>query len=492
MNVVWRREWIHPFESAWSILEKFAFANVLSHKELVSVIGRRAGSNVAPSFAKSMRNLISLHGLDCDTLSRFLNYNLHAHNSAYLDLLIKCVRTDINNEQYWLKDNLHWCVECMEVGHHSLFHQFLLIDHCPYHNKQLINVCHSCKQPIPYLLGEGMSGAFICICGHPLLDLSMKWSHWSQEFTIQNKSLTKWILNNTEDAVQTHGLNWLIINDLSKRRLNFDFEQLLLPSDVEKQIRYEYYMGEESFQSFDFNTNWIYKQIYDITRDIFKSIDKHLRRTYLHKHRSCIKRLNCLLKEPGESFPEICPYAYAYVFWKQSLLKYQPFYEKFCGARRLNTVNDFTVSTPLYEEVIRGFYDKTIIHSNYFKNYSFEVFKWMLAKSIGMMYLDLFYIWYASAEKGAKGVYLQNTPQNHFVAFGFTTKNKKVHFRKIKISEHKLDKDLVCPFNTKSKRKVSPSACEHPPLALTMLNRTNETEQLKYVNDYIKRLSLIQ
>ncbi|MCR8842611.1 hypothetical protein NQ117_02860 [Paenibacillus sp. SC116] len=198
------------------------------------------------------------------------------------------------------------------------------------------------------------------------------------------------------------------------------------------------------------------------------------------------------MKEPGEPFPEICPYAYAYVFWKQSLLKYPPFYEKFCGARKMNAVYDFTISTPLYEDVIRELYDQTIIHSDYFRNYSFNAFRWMLAKSIGMMYLDSFYSWYDSAKQGAKGVYLPNIPENLIVAFGFSTKNKKIHFRKIRISEHKLDKDLVCPFNTKSKRKVSPSACEHTPLALIMLNRSNNTEQLKYVNDYIRRLSMTQ
>ncbi len=58
-----------------------------------------------------------------------------------------------------------------------------------------------------------------------------------------------------------------------------------------------------------------YGEMYEAVEDTLQSFEKNLFRTYLAKHQHCIKRFTGLFKSLGQDFPEICPYAYAYVFW---------------------------------------------------------------------------------------------------------------------------------------------------------------------------------
>jgi hypothetical protein len=57
------------------------------------------------------------------------------------------------------------------------------------------------------------------------------------------------------------------------------------------------------------------------------SLGKHLKKTILKDHKTCIRRYVTVSKQVDKPDPPICPFAYAYVKWKQSLLKIDSYYD---------------------------------------------------------------------------------------------------------------------------------------------------------------------
>ncbi|NRF95387.1 hypothetical protein HQN89_31420 [Paenibacillus frigoriresistens] len=59
------------------------------------------------------------------------------------------------------------------------------------------------------------------------------------------------------------------------------------------------------------------------------SFDKYLNKMILSDHCHFIRRFSGLYKTRQEKdFPEICPYAYAYVFWNEAFYNINPFYNE--------------------------------------------------------------------------------------------------------------------------------------------------------------------
>lgn len=69
-------------------------------------------------------------------------------------------------------------------------------------------------------------------------------------------------------------------------------------------------------------------EIYSENINCFRSIDRYIKRKYLKKHNLYILSFQELRKHDGGEFPPICPYAYAYVLWKHTLLQTTKFYNQ--------------------------------------------------------------------------------------------------------------------------------------------------------------------
>lgn len=82
-----------------------------------------------------------------------------------------------------------------------------------------------------------------------------------------------------------------------------------------------------------FHYHKLLKYLYNVTRDSYLVVEKNLRSRLLKGHKNCIERFQFMLKERGADFPPICPFAYAYVFWRKSLLQYEKFYSPPRGGR---------------------------------------------------------------------------------------------------------------------------------------------------------------
>jgi len=89
MNIVWRKEWIRPYESAWSILEKFRYANVVDRSTIIRAFGiekvqKIKGSHIGDQF----RDLLYLIGLDPSLTESYLSFDLHTHNDQTSSCLL--------------------------------------------------------------------------------------------------------------------------------------------------------------------------------------------------------------------------------------------------------------------------------------------------------------------------------------------------------------------------------------------------------------------
>src|SRR4051794_35734908 len=149
----WNKNWVLPFESPWSILQKFQYANVLRDTDVFKTLGgERIQKKKSPLWSQIDRNLVDLNAFDDVRSKAFLDIQLKQLSEQYYrNLLGSC---DSNLISRFIQRVLYYCPECLNNGYHSIFHQFKLFDLCPFHNKVLQNHCPNCKAIYPFELNE--------------------------------------------------------------------------------------------------------------------------------------------------------------------------------------------------------------------------------------------------------------------------------------------------------------------------------------------------
>lgn len=139
----WNRNWVAPYESLWSILNKFAYFNNVSLQDVKNLF--------KDAFLKKfLIHRWNLHSISMDTDENNM--------SIILDLkpveLQKSVLTSMIPESdiEWLTPykNLRYCPKCIVSGYHNIFHQMYLITKCPIHEVALMEECPNCRRNIPY------------------------------------------------------------------------------------------------------------------------------------------------------------------------------------------------------------------------------------------------------------------------------------------------------------------------------------------------------
>jgi hypothetical protein len=107
-----------------------------------------------------------------------------------------------------------------------------------------------------------------------------------------------------------------------------------------------------------------------------------------------------LLKKNGERFLPICPCAYAYVFWRQSLFGLSHFYNPIHGIRtNRGGKYGFRVISPLYRDELKELFDKSKIAIG--TEYGRSAVIWLINKASAFLYLRLFWKWFEIAGEGA-------------------------------------------------------------------------------------------
>lgn len=520
-SLTWSTEWLSEFESPWSIFEKIKYTNELSKKDLFYLFTYSHNNNT--NRGKTNNNLYKMHLFDEKNFEKLLGFSLKKYNE---DLILN-LSTFLNNsdrkkrkpsvvDRYW-RDSLTFCSQCIKDGYHSILHQFELLTVCAFHGIPLTDQCPNCKIKYPYEISDinFFEAPFICTCGYVLKDFqraSSLYSIW------KNYSQT--------DLIDSNVKSWLEMDNNHKKKLNaiylyphtsmHETPQLLqffidrsgTASTASKKkyvivkssfhiqrwnnINYVQNMYNYNLRTSDdeikyLNDSFYYAQTYEkIVKSecikarihVYSAIAKHLRKTILKKHKSCIKRFTSVVKKIDGSDIPICPFAYAYVRCRQQMMRIDYYYDvdsKPYGYNRQNEVSDLTLTGLTDHDPILD-----LIHSylNFhpIKQHNYSNLRWLISHMYGFLYLHLFK--YYLLESKHYYLFNEDITLKNILAFDFSKSDineVKVFLDQENINQFLASNTLVCPYPTRKLKRKSPNEKSFHPLeiAIEQVNRAD-------------------
>ncbi|KGP81921.1 MULTISPECIES: hypothetical protein [Paenibacillus] len=392
MNIVWRKDWIHEYESPWSVFEKLALVNLINRNEILYVFGSKKVKKIKQHIGDTHRDLLRLNGFDLEKLHQTLDYKLKEHSDNIIMQLLAPFYDFYGVWDPWFHDDLQWCPQCMEGGFHSWLHQFKLFDTCAFHENKLIDTCPKCMQTIPFLLSnKQLESAFQCKCGHILATLGFSnWNDWKESPQL-NQSILSWLEFNM-NSVNEQQTKWIV----HEQHCNLT---LLLQNEPEE---IKYFDPIEPIQQDYLYSNLFRKEQQKICSNAFQIVEESLLQEFLGNHQDCITQLIDLRKKDDMSdFPTICPYAYTYVFWRKSLLMEERFYG-------FNPFNNELISTKaplLIEEHLEHFTTQLINYQIKMHNsIDRRIILWVLEKLVTQFSENFFDAWFDIAGKGCEEI----------------------------------------------------------------------------------------
>lgn len=469
MSITWNENWILPYESTWSILEKVKFANQVSTKQLIQIFGTEdSKKNRIGKVGKRFRNLQTMEGLDVTVLEQVLGINILEQSKKALEEIDSLLPRSIKSKEL-IDENLVFCVHCIKQGYHSILHQLNIINMCPIHLSNLERSCMNCKLQIPYQLApHEYEIGFVCNCGESLI-LDYKGSSqfidsWTNEQTITDRIISPW-LNCFSTSKRQRIAKSIVQKDLFNSNNNV-IEHLI--STMEESNK-KTYLVQKSPKRSEKN---LYDEIYNTARNILISFEKNLQRTYLSDHRHCIKRFSGLFKRREDNqFPEICPFAYAYIFWRESFYNINPFYNDSAPLRKKNLKN---LELPFYknnDSVTETL--NTIISTS---TVSVRTLNWMISHMVWNVADSHFKEWLKIAvEYAPKSIrpvtkYDFSAANNSLYSFIVNEYNSNIeyHFTKnpktIKFSKH----EIFCPYQESNSKYIHEDEISHLPMRLAI------------------------
>ncbi|MFC5528260.1 hypothetical protein [Cohnella yongneupensis] len=210
----------------------------------------------------------------------------------------------------------------------------------------------------------------------------------------------------------------------------------------------------------------------------------------------CIKSLMELKKEDGEDFPPICPYAYAYVFWRKSLLKLEYFYRQTRGDEiKLPKLYGLEFATKLIHDELKYYRLRFLDYSTLTLDKQEAAVNWLLNRVTAEFCISFFKEWLEIAHKGTLELKVpnwNNIVQMKVISFPKIAFNFNVYDSNGKIEcilKNSVAKLPVydCPYNTIKKRRALKKMRTHHPLNVAMKVfdcPNNENLQLKSYVDF--------
>ncbi|TVY02170.1 hypothetical protein [Cohnella terricola] len=334
----WDSSWLKPYESEWSIFEKFKYANTANMKDILTTFG---GEAISAKLSKPIypsewvTELSNMNQLSDEKLSDVFGVDFK--------LIIATQKKTIHIlSQPTLRDNLYYCKKCLKYGYHSLFHQFKLVHYCPFHpNEKLLNYCPGCNMAIKYNLSDKTKG-FECSCGHTFMNTKenycLLWNKykpvpvdqtiikWLSLVSVEREVLNSFILPKridpeTKPNLMKYLLSIIDPNNNTKHNLNAHtatanpkvMSQENLSNEYAEVMSIKHY--DDRYRIKDKLEKKVFTEIYDSTKLTYNAVSSHLLKTVLRKHKSCIKRFFNF----DVDVEPICPYAYAYVHWRKHI-----------------------------------------------------------------------------------------------------------------------------------------------------------------------------
>lgn len=494
MNVVWRREWTKADETPWSIFEKMSYANWVGRNEMMRVLGSPEVKRITSTvIGNNRRELFDMSGFDSELLNTILDINLFEQNKSNIESLIGPLQYFRGPGHNWFSKQLRWCPDCLDSGFHSWHHQFILVSECPYHGTALFESCPCCHEQIPFLFSDKRLGSpFMCKCGHSLADVyNSRWRKWDQSFNIKSPSLIRWLSDSKKKTEE--GERWLFLPEYC------DIEIITIKQPI---IQLKGNKSKETLMENAFRSDTFRERFFNENRLVFLAIEKYIISKLLKEHHQCILQLLELRKEEGSGFNSLCPYAYAYVFWRKSILMLEHFYRIHrddIKPPNIRTHELDTVTKLIHNEI------KSIINEYVgltTKNGSSErAIFWIMNKVTAQFSINFFVEWLKIAEEGAREEYtpkwseIEKMKDACFPRFAFRfniTKDKQLIEFFLKSVRSQLPV-YDCPNKFVSNRRKIQNMKSFTPQKVALRVFDNPSEENKdlqrYVDRYVRKLS---
>jgi hypothetical protein len=216
-----------------------------------------------------------------------------------------------------------------------------------------------------------------------------------------------------------------------------------------------------------------------------------------------------LIKRRGEPFPPICPYAYAYVFWKESFYNINPFYHDVAPIKRKNLKRltlPFEQHSEVVDELIRNITNDISNHNQvnlmlghiHWRDVSENIdsMLWLLGHTVWNIARDHFFEWLNLAAEFAEKHIRPTIQFDKFdlqgSIFSFVRTNESIEFHLTREKLQVLDK-LICPNHDKRYKEFIEDEISHLPIRLAMQPGFEEERHLliKYLAG-LKIFSLIR
>ncbi|MFX3637402.1 MAG: hypothetical protein ACE3L7_02005 [Candidatus Pristimantibacillus sp.] len=488
MNVIWRTEWAQEFETPWSIFEKLSYCNRINRNKLLRFFGSKETRQIKNNkIGDKRRELFQLTGFDIELLTQAIELNLFRHNISTINQLIAPLQHFNRLSQFkWFYQNLRWCECCIRSGYHSWWHQFILVDKCPFHDLPLIDSCRKCNKIIPFLLNDSrFSKPFECSCGYCLADFSLTtWNSWSTKYTLSDISTLTWL----DDKWRKEHNNNLVIYP---KQISVELLTMKNPTFSIGIKRAQHILDWEYINSNEFK-NRLYKE----NRRTFLSIEKHIMKKYLGNHHHCLEQFWWLKKEIGSEFPKICPYAYAFVFWRYSLLNLDRFYRR--NFRYYDFNDDGQLITELLSSEINFLIDEFV--SQIKGKYADDALFIILNRYTSQFCLNYYTAWLDLAGEMSDLTALSQSSDNMKIdclpqiSFRYQVTLEEINRVECYVSPKftTFSDDLQCPNRNSSLRKKIRSMVSFTPEKVAMDVYDSPTDEnlsiQKYVDRYVAKL----
>lgn len=132
MRLTFDLKWRQPYESSWCTHEKIKFANECTGTEylkLLHIVDKNKTNQILPdALSKSI-----------DAINKLESFLEISFNNAYLQDIKNILGPlyQYNDIDRYFAGYLRFCPICISKGYHSIYHQLLFNQYCPFHNQLL-------------------------------------------------------------------------------------------------------------------------------------------------------------------------------------------------------------------------------------------------------------------------------------------------------------------------------------------------------------------
>lgn len=382
MSYAWKPDWIWSYESIWGSIEKFKYANVVTNKELHSILNSkryRTGEIVYTSFYAT-NNYINK-----DNLTQILDKDVFKSCERDLEKLLGSLYNTTDLEKY-MRDTLYYCPECIKIGYHSIAHQLNFLDNCIFHDIPLSYHCPHCNKESSYMIDfKNNDLAFKCSCGYNYLNESINesdyFSLWRQNDYIsqyEKNNIDKYIIRFNHNRYMILSFSWYYNKHFSKTRKLYDRSKEIYRIATDKNIkRNDVYNFKPSFKGCitPLPRESINEMVLIMYINIFKSIARYIRKhtlkgldikSYTENRIYYLESTHYKYPKNLLTFKDVNIHLYAYLMWRKDVE----------GHKSIETIHKFLINN--VSRVIDYEIKSNIKSTIFYKYITFEISSYIM------------------------------------------------------------------------------------------------------------------